>query len=385
MYHFIGKDIARFHTLFWPAQLHGVGFRTPNGVWAHGFLTVNGQKMSKSRGTFIMASTYMNHLNPEYLRYYFAGKLDDSIDDLDLSLDDFQTRVNSDLVGKLVNIASRCAGFITKVFDGKLGKKLADQAMYDEFVVAAEKIAGNFENRRYSRAIRDIMALADKANQYIDAEKPWVLIKENSTKDQVQGICTQGLNLFRLLIIYLKPVLPKTAENAEYFLNIRSLTWNDIHTPLLDHEINRFKPLLTRIEDKQIEAMTEEAKAEETPKITGPLADEPIAEQVNIDEFLQVDLRVAKIVDANYVEDSDKLLQLTLDLGGETRNVFAGIKSAYEPDEIKGRLTVIVANLAPRKMKFGISQGMVLCAGPGGTDLYLLNPDEGAVPGMRIR
>ena len=383
LYHFIGKDIARFHTLFWPAQLYGAGFRTPDGVWAHGFLTVNGQKMSKSRGTFIMANTYINHLNPEYLRYYFAGKLDNGIDDLDLSLEDFKTRVNSDLVGKLVNIASRCAGFITKVFDAKLADALADPDMYAEFVSAGKGIADCYENRRYSRAIRDIMALADRANQYVDAQKPWVLVKDDATRNDVQLICTQGLNLFRLLIIYLKPVLPQTSENTEAFLNIPPLTWEDIKTPLLDHQINKFKPLLTRIEDKQLTAMTEETIAA-TPEKSGPLVDEPIADQINIDEFFKVDLRVAKIVDANHVEGADKLLQLTLDLGGETRNIFAGIKSAYEPEDIKGRLTVVVANLAPRKMKFGVSEGMALCAGPGGKDLFLLNPDDGAVPGMRI-
>jgi methionyl-tRNA synthetase len=384
MYHFIGKDIARFHTLFWPAQLHGADFRTPSAVWVHGFLTVNGQKMSKSRGTFIMASTYMNHLNPEYLRYYFAAKLDNTIDDLDLNLEDFQARVNSDLVGKLVNIASRCAGFINKGFDGKLGSSLPDPAMFEEFAAAGERIAEAYESRRYSRAVREVMALADRANQYIDAEKPWVLVKSDDTRDQVQGICTQGLNLFRQLMVYLKPVLPESAARAEAFLGIEPLIWNDAAVPLLDHGINRYSPILTRIENQQIDNMNEESKQEEQPDLEGPLADEPIGDEINIDEFLKVDLRVAKIVDAQYVDGADKLLQLTLDLGGETRNIFAGIKSAYEPDQIRGRHTVVVANLAPRKMKFGVSEGMVLCAGPGGKDLYLLNPDEGAVPGMRI-
>ena len=393
LYHFIGKDIARFHTLFWPAQMHGADFRTPDGVWAHGFLTVNGQKMSKSRGTFIMASTYLHHLNPEYLRYYFAGKLDNSINDLDLNLDDFQTRVNSDLVGKLVNIASRCAGFISKNFDGKLSDSLPDQKMFDQFVVAGDSIAESFESRRYGKAVREIMALADKANQYIDRQKPWVLVREDETRTQVQPVCTQGLNLFRLLIIYLKPVLPRTAENAEQFLKIPPLTWADSLTPLLDHEINRFKPLLTRIENQAIQKMIDETKAEQEKdqnaekvpdKVKLPLSDQPIADQINIDDFSKLDLRIAKILKAQKVDGADKLLQLTLDLGGETRNVFAGIKSAYRPEELDGRLTVMVANLAPRKMKFGVSEGMVLCAGPGGEDLYLLNPDEGAVPGMRV-
>jgi methionyl-tRNA synthetase len=360
LYHFIGKDIARFHTLFWPAQLHGSGFRTPDGVWVHGFLTVNGQKMSKSRGTFVMASTYLNHLNPEYLRYYFAGKLDNSIDDLDLNLEDFQTRVNSDLVGKLVNIASRCAGFVSKTFDGKLSNQLPEQAMFEEFVAAGDSIAACYESRKYSKAIRKIMALADRANQYIDGQKPWVLVKEDETRPQVQQICTQGLNLFRLLIIYLKPVIPRTAENSEQFLNIPPLTWEDSRFPLLDHTINRFKPLLTRVENKQIQAMTDETKAAQDSdhdqnKARGLLLDDPISEQITIDDFSRLDLRVAKIVEARDVEEADKLLQLTLDLGGETRNVFAGIKSAYKPEELNGRLTVMVANLAPRKMKFGIS------------------------------
>ncbi len=382
LYHYVGKDVARFHALFWPAELHGAGFRTPSGVWVHGFLTVNGQKMSKSRGTFIMAETYINHLNPEYLRYYFAGKLDNTIDDIDLNLTDFQTRVNSDLVGKLVNIASRCAGFITKTFDGKLSDVLADVTMFEEFAEAGGKIAASYESRRYSRAIRDVMALADRANQYIDAAKPWVLVKNDDTRDQVRVICTQGLNLFRLLMIYLKPVLPKTAGNVELFLNIPPLKWEDAGQPLLNHRINRFKPLLTRIEDKQIEAMVEETRAE--PKLSGPLADMPVVDQISIDDFSRVDLRIARIVDASHVEGADKLLQLTLDLGFDDRNIFAGIKSAYQPEDIKGRLTVVVANLAPRKMKFGTSEGMVLCAGPGGKDLFLLSPDEGAIPGMRI-
>ncbi len=382
LYHYVGKDVARFHALFWPAELHGAGFRTPSGVWVHGFLTVNGQKMSKSRGTFIMAETYINHLSPEYIRYYFAGKLDNTIDDIDLNLTDFQTRVNSDLVGKLVNIASRCAGFITKTFDGKLSDALADVTMFEEFAEAGGKIAASYESRRYSRAIRDVMALADRANQYIDAAKPWVLVKNDDTRGQVQLICTQGLNLFRLLMIYLKPVLPKTAGNVELFLNIPPLKWEDAGQPLLNHRINRFKPLLTRVEDKQIEAMVEETRAE--PKLSGPLTDMPVADQISIDDFSRVDLRIARIVDASHVEGADKLLQLTLDLGGKNRNIFAGIKSAYRPEDIKGRLTVVVANLAPRKMKFGTSEGMVLCAGPGGKDLFLLSPDEGAIPGMRI-
>ncbi len=385
LYHFIGKDIARFHTLFWPAQLHGADFRTPTAVWVHGFLTVNGQKMSKSRGTFIMADTYNNHLNPEYLRYYFAAKLDNSIDDLDLSLADFQSRVNSDLVGKLVNIASRCAGFVTKTFDSQLSNQLPDSAMFDEFVQMGDSIARDYEDRRYSKAIRDIMGLADKANQYIDGARPWVLIKQPEHQAEVQDICTQGLNLFRLLIIYLKPVLPIIAEKAETFLNIDTLAWSDSAAPILDHRINKFKPLMTRVEDKQIEAMTEEAIVEQKPALTGHLAEDPISPEVSYDEFAKLDFRVAKIVQASRVEGADKLLQLTLDLGGETRNVFAGIKSAYEPETLEGRLTVMIANLAPRKMRFGMSEGMVLAAGLGEKEVFLLSPDDGAEPGMRVK
>ncbi len=388
MIHFIGKDIARFHTLFWPAELKGAGYRTPTAVWCHGFLTVNGQKMSKSRGTFIMAETYHRHLDPEYLRYYFAAKLDNGIDDIDLSLDDFRARVNSDLVGKLVNIASRCAGFIGKSFGGQLAAELPEPAMYAEFVVALDGVADDYENRRYSKAVRDVMALADRANQYIDAAKPWVLIRDENEQQTVQGICTQGLNLFRVLMTLLKPVLPATAEKAEAFLNIPPLTWDSPREPLLDHAINRFRPLLTRVEEKPIEAMleeTREAREAQQKRATGPLADDPLAAEITIDDFAKVDLRVARVENAEKVEGSDKLLRLTLDLGGEQRNVFAGIQSAYDPADLVGRHVVMVANLAPRKMRFGLSEGMVLAAGDGGSDLFVLSPDEGAKPGTRVR
>ena len=400
LYHFIGKDIARFHTLFWPAELKGANFRTPTAVWCHGFLTVNGQKMSKSRGTFIMADTFYQHLNPEYLRYYFAAKLDNSIDDIDLNLDDFQARVNSDLVGKLVNIASRCAGFINKQFDGRLGPELPDREMYDAFATALDGIAHDYESRRYSKAVREIMALADRANQYIDGAKPWVLIKQEEHKQEVQGICTLGLNLFRLLMLGLKPVLPRTAEKAESFLKIAPLNWTDAKNPLLNHAIDRFKPLLVRIEDHQIESMIEDTKQSmggatpegaapegATPEGTvasGPLADDPISPEITYDDFAKLDFRVARITKAEHVDGADKLLRLTLDLDGEVRNVFAGIKSAYQPAQLEGRLTIMVANLAPRKMRFGVSEGMVLAAGPGGKDLFVLHPDEGAKPGMRV-
>lgn len=394
LYHFIGKDIAYFHTLFWPAMLEGAGFRIPTKVFCHGFLTVNGQKMSKSRGTFIMAETYLKHLRPEYLRYYFAAKLGSGIDDIDLSLDDFRMRVNADLVNKVVNIASRCAGFIHKKFDGQLGSTLAEPALYDEAIASGELIANAYEAREYGKAMREIMHLADKANQYIDAAEPWVLAKQDDKQQQVQDCCTMGINLFRVIISYLAPVLPQVAEDTAAFLNIDGFAWDAINTPLLDHKINKFKPLMQRVEESSIEAMIEDSKATlaaiaaTTPAaptaIKTELEKNPVADEITFDEFAKVDLRVALIVKAEHVKGADKLLQLTLDIGGENRNVFAGIKSAYNPEDLQGKLTVMVANLAPRKMKFGMSEGMVLAAGPGGKDLWILEPHEGAQPGMRI-
>ena len=394
LYHFIGKDIIYFHTLFWPAMLHGAGFRTPSAVFAHGFLTVDGAKMSKSRGTFIKARTYLDHLNPEYLRYYFAAKLGSGVDDIDLNLEDFAQRVNSDLVGKVVNIASRCAGFISKRFDGKLADQVTEQSLFDDFVTAGETIAAHYEKREFSRAVREIMALADRANQYIDEQKPWVVAKEEGKEAELQAICSDGLNLFRLLIGYLRPILPGTAEMAESFLQIDPLTWDQLAHPLTGHSISKFKPLMTRVDPKQIEAMLEHSKEDlaaqasvqaSKPAADSPLAKDPIAETIQFDDFAKLDLRIARIAKAEHVEGADKLLQLTLDLGGESRNVFAGIKSAYAPEDLEGKLTVMVANLAPRKMRFGISEGMVLAAGPGGKDLFILHPDEGAEPGMRVK
>lgn len=386
--HFIGKDIIYFHALFWPAMLKGAGFRLPNRVYAHGFLTVDGKKMSKSRGTFIKARTYLNHLNPEYLRYYFAAKLNNTIEDIDLSLEDFQSRINSDLVGKVVNIASRCAGFINKRFDGKLGDSLADEALFNSFINQAESIAKRYDQREFAQAMREIMALADKANQYIDEQKPWVLAKEEGKDAEVQAVCSMGINLFRVLIAYLKPVLPRTAEQAETFLKIDSLQWTDIEKPLLSHTIEPFKPLMTRVEQDKIDAIIEESKdnmvATAAPTKTTENID-PIADEIQFDDFAKVDLRIAKIVNAEHVEGAEKLLKLTLDIGLAEKQVFAGIKSAYAPEELVGKLTVMVANLAPRKMRFGLSEGMVLAAGPGGKDLFILNPDEGAQPGMRVK
>ncbi len=389
--HFIGKDIARFHTLFWPAVLHGAGFKTPDAVWCHGFLTVNGLKMSKSRGTFINARSYLDQMNPEYLRYYFAAKLGNGIDDLDLNLDDFIQRVNSDLVGKVVNIASRCAGFIGKLFDGKLSNRCSEPAVYDEFLQSSENIATYYENREYSQAIRSIMALADRANQYIDEQKPWVLAKDPEKKQQVQDVCSMGLNLFRVLMTWLAPVLPAMAKDVQDFMNLSNLNWNDITQPLVNHQINKFKPLMTRVEQKSVDAMVEQSKeslsetTDNTKPVTAPLAETPIAETISFDDFAKVDLRIAKIVKAEVVEKADKLLKLTLDVGGETRNVFAGIKSAYKPEDLEGKMTVMVANLAPRKMRFGLSEGMVLAAGPGGKDLFILEPHPGATPGMKVK
>jgi methionyl-tRNA synthetase len=328
LYHFIGKDIARFHTLFWPAMLHGAGFRKPSAVYCHGFLTVDGQKMSKSRGTFIKARTYLEHLNPEYLRYYFAAKLGSGIDDIDLNLEDFRTRVNSDLVGKVVNIASRCAGFINKSFDGMLASNTGDNDLSQQYLAASEDIAKAYEGREFGRAMRDIMSLADKANQYIDEMQPWVAIKDEARHAEVQVVCTIGLNCFRQLVILLKPVLPRSASRAEAFLNVDALDWADLDTELLDHQINRFKPLMTRVEpvfiDRMIEA-SREAQIEENKINAGPRdpSIEPIASEVTIDDFAKLDFRVARIVAAKRVEKSDKLLQLTLDIGNETRNVFA--------------------------------------------------------------
>jgi methionyl-tRNA synthetase len=388
LYHFIGKDIIYFHTLFWPAMLAGAGLRTPTAVFAHGFLTINGQKMSKSRGTFIKARTYLDHLNPEYLRYYFAAKLGSGVDDLDLNLADFIQRINSDLVGKVVNIASRCAGFINKRFGGRLAARCPEPELYAEFVQAGGDIARAYEAREFSQAIRGIMALADRANQYIDHHKPWALAKQPGQDQAVQEVCSAGLNLFRVLMTYLAPVLPAMAEQVETFLAVPPLSWEAIGVPLAGHGINPFTPLLTRVEQDKVDAMLEDSKHSlggGEPAPPGPLQTDPLAETISFDDFAKVDLRIARIEKAERVEGADKLLRLELSLGGETRNVFAGIRSAYSPESLEGRLTVMVANLAPRKMRFGVSEGMVLAAGPGGSDLWILQPDEGAQPGMRIR
>lgn len=390
VYHFIGKDIIYFHSLFWPAMLKGADFRQPTNVWAHGFITVNGKKMSKSKGTFIQARTYLEHLNPEYLRYYFAAKLTSRIDDLDLNLTDFAQRVNSDLVGKVINIASRCAGFITKKFDGRLSNDIADAALLEDFQKAGEQIAEYYENREFSKAMRDIMALADRANQYIADQEPWQLIKQPGHENEVHDICSLGINLFRQLMIYLTPVVPQLSAAVQQFLN-DNFTWQSHRTVLTNHPIDKFKALMQRVEMDDIEKMLEASKQQQAQASTpapndtnDELKKEPLAEQISFDEFAKVDLRVARIANAEHVEGADKLLKLTLDLGGEQRQVFAGIKSAYAPEQLVGQLTVMVANLAPRKMRFGMSEGMVLAAGPGKDEIYILNPHEGAKPGMRV-
>ena len=386
LYHFIGKDIVNFHALFWPAMLTSANFRTPTKVCVHGFVTVNGKKMSKSRGTFINARCYLGHLNPEYLRYYYASKLTSSVEDIDLNLEDFIQKVNSDLVGKVVNIASRCAKFITKGNDGILSSTIADTALWQQVSGAGTVIAEHYENREFSKAIREIMAQADAANEYIAAKEPWKLNKDPNQHQQVQDICSLGINLFRLLLTYLKPVIPAMAADGEAFLNDQ-LSWSSIEQPLTGHQINNFTPLLQRVDKEKVDAMVEASKQEveqANQSVTeGPLADEPIADEINFDDFMKVDLRVARIVKAEAVEGADKLLALTLDLGGETRTVFSGIKSSYQASDLEGRLTVLVANLAPRKMRFGISEGMVLAAGDD-DGIYLLSPDSGAQPGQRI-
>ncbi len=392
LYHFIGKDIVYFHALFWTAMLNGADFRTPDAIFVNGFLTVDGQKMSKSRGTFIKARTYLDHLQPEYLRYYFAAKLSDQIEDIDINFDDFTLRVNSDLVGKFINIASRCASFITKNFNGELSEKCAEPALFEEFARAGDTIAVHYEKLEYSHAIRLIMALADKANQYIDEKKPWVMIKQPDNQHGTQEVCTMGLNLFRILMIYLKPVLPHTAKQVESFLNIKPLMWEDRETPLLKHRINEFIPLITRIDPKQIEALKMASQSDinntgNTTVAAAAATETAVTEKqyISIDDFSKIDLRIAKIIEAEHVEGADKLLRLKVDLGDETRQIFAGIKSAYQPDQLTGKHVVIVANLAPRKMRFGMSEGMVLAAGPGGSDIWVITPDGDAKPGMKVK
>ena len=394
LYHFVGKDILYFHTLFWPAMLHGAGFRTPTAVFTHGFLTINGQKMSKSRGTFIKARTYLNHLDPDYLRYYFAAKLNNRVEDIDFNVEDFVVRVNADLVGKVVNIASRCAGFIEKRFEGQLSGTLPDPALTEKFCEQHSAICQYFENREFSRAVREIMALADLANQYINDVKPWIIAKDGARVDELQAVCTQGLNLFRMLVTWLAPVVPTLAERSGEFLRHPITAENaleQVTKPLLDHQIGPFVRLLDRIALEDANAMMEDTQFmnedEGNNSMSKHLKGDPISPEITIDEFAKVDLRVVRVNAAETVEGADRLLKLTLDLDGETREVFAGIKSEYDPQTLVGRHVVMVANLAPRKMRFGVSNGMILAAsGANDADgIFLLSPDDGAESGMRVR
>ncbi len=413
VYHFIGKDIVYFHTLFWPAVLVGAGYRPPTSVFAHGFLTVNGLKMSKSRGTLISARAWLDHLPAEYLRYYFASRLGDGVEDLDLNLDDFVAKVNSDIVGKLVNIASRCAGFIARGSAGRLAATLADAALQGEFAAAGERVAALYEGRDLAGAMREIMALTDRANLYIDQQKPWLMAKDPARAAEVQAVCTQGINLFRVLAVYLKPVMPKLAAGAEKFLGLSSQAWADAARPLLGTTINAYEPLATRVDPAAVKALLTAsaeslkpagvpAAATTVPAVAAKTAAKremdvaksaanpaaPVAPLavLSIDDFMKIDLRIARIDSAELVDGADKLLRLGVDLGElGKRQIFAGIRSAYEPAQLIGRLTVVVANLAPRKMRFGLSEGMVLAAGPGGQEIFVLSPDAGATPGMKVK
>ncbi|MDG1986443.1 MAG: methionine--tRNA ligase [Halieaceae bacterium] len=379
LYHFIGKDIVNFHGLFWPAVLKSSGLRLPTGIFAHGFLTVNGAKMSKSRGTFIKASTYLQYLDSDYLRYYYAAKLNGSVDDIDLNLDDFIQRVNSDLVGKVVNIASRCSGFIEKTFENRLSKECGEENLIEDFICANENIAKLYEAREFNKAIRSVMDLADRANQYINDKKPWVLAKNANEIDEVHSICSVGINLFRILMIYLKPVLPKMSIEAEKFLNC-SLEWTKLENLLIDHDLNRFEPLITRIDPKVVKMMMEESKVDDTPDRQREERENFIA----IKDFSKIDIRIGEIVAAEQVENADKLLRLRINLGGlGERQILSAIRPHYLPEDLVGRLTLVIANLKPRKMRFGISDGMLLMAGDE-SQLYLLSPDSGARAGMSV-
>lgn len=394
VYHFIGKDIVYFHALFWPAMLEGAGYRTPTGLFVNGFLTVNGQKMSKSRGTFIKAETYLSHLNPEYLRYYFASKLSDKVEDSDLNLDDFIQKVNSDLVGKVVNIASRCAKFINKNFNDTLSSTCSEPELVQSFIDAGDKIAKSYEAREFSTAIRQIMALADKANQYIDEKKPWALVKVEGNEQQVHDICSVGINLFRQLAIYLAPVLPSLAEEVQSFLKLDRFDFASRTQVLTEYKIATFKPLMQRVDKKAVDAMVDESKdslatpapaPQKTAKKVKPTPPPATADEtIHIDDFTKVDLRVAKVLAVNTVDGSDKLLQFTVDVGeSEPRNIFSGIRSYYAPEDLQDKLVIVVANLAPRKMRFGISNGMILSAGSE-KGVFILSPDSGAQPGDKV-
>jgi methionyl-tRNA synthetase len=413
LYHFIGKDIPYFHALFWPAMLSGAGYRKPSALFVHGHLTVDGEKMSKRRGTFIPAAIFAKHLDPDYLRYYYASKLVARIEDMDLNFADFVAKVNSDLVGKLVNIASRCAGFVERLGGGKLADRLPDEPLYAEFASAAATIASDYEQREYSRAVRRIMALADRANQYIDEKKPWLAAKDPKAATEVVAVCTQGMNLFRALMIYLKPILPALAERAEKLLAAGELKWGDVTAPLLGRKIARFEPLLQRVELATLDKIVAETRAQmegaspapaagraggsaaraatptatsnaSAPSAAAPKSGDGAAAEIDLTQFAKTDLRVARVLEATHVDGADKLLKLTLDVGDSKRTVFAGIRSGYEPQALVGKLVILVANLKPRKMRFGVSEGMVLAASGDGGGPFLLSPDSGAEPGMKV-
>ncbi|MEM9351559.1 MAG: methionine--tRNA ligase [Planctomycetota bacterium] len=398
VHHFIGKDITYFHTLFWPGMLKTAGFSLPTKVHIHGFLTVDGEKMSKSKGTFVSARTYLNHLDPQALRYFYASKLSSKVDDIDLSLDEFIAKVNTDLVGKVVNLASRSAKFVAKT--GLSDEYPDDGGLFEDAAKAGDEIAAAYEACEYGRAMRLVMQLADRANPYVEDAKPWELRKDESQQQRLQDVCTVALNLFRQIAVYLAPVLPKLAEQAGTLLGDPITNWDQSQTPLVGTPVAKFKHLMQRIEEKNVHAMIEESKeeaaeaqaaAEETAFVDqwndpgDALAAEPLAEECSFDDFTKVDLRVVRVVEAEQVPDARKLLKLKLSLGGgEYRQVFAGIKAAYDPEKLVGRLVVMVANLAPRKMKFGLSEGMVVASGPGGEEVFVLSPDEGAKPGQRV-
>lgn len=393
IHHFIGKDITYFHTLFWPAMLKTAGFSLPRKVHIHGFLTVNGEKMSKSRGTFIRAATYLEHLNPAYLRYYYASKLTSRVEDLDLNLDEFVSKVNADLVGNVVNLASRTARFAEKT--GLSGSYPDDGGLFAQAAQDGQVIAEAYEAGDYSRAMRAVLAAGDRANQFIDRERPWDLAKDSKAQDKLRDVCTVGLNLFRQLAVYLAPVLPRLAQQTGRLLDEPIVSWDQSQRPLTGKAVKRFEHMLVRARREQVDAMLQASREQETPPsppqphvhdTDEPLKAEPLAEKViSIEEFENVDLRVARIVAAEDVPEAKKLLKLTLSLGGQhRRTVFAGIKEAYKPQDLVGRLVVCCVNLAPRRMKFGLSEGMILASGPGGRDIYLISPDDGAKPGQRL-
>ncbi|HUU18304.1 MAG TPA: methionine--tRNA ligase [Sedimentisphaerales bacterium] len=383
LYHFIGKDIMYFHALFFPAMLIGSGFRTADKLFVHGFLTVNGVKMSKSRGTFIRAGTYIKHLNPEYLRYYYASKLTDGIEDIDLSFEDFTNKINSDLVGKFANLASRSGPMLTKIFDGQLGQ-LDDRGieLINKLTAAKDRIIENYENLKFAAAVRIITALADEANRYVEQNQPWVTIKTDLEKTRTT--LTAVINAVRILTIYLKPILPKYAEKVEKFLNVDKLSFEDLETVLVNHKINDFKRLVERIDEEQVNAMIEESKETQSPQPTAAEPAEPFKPECTIEDFAKIDMRIAKVIKAEAVEGADKLLRLVLDVGGPEKSVLAAIAKAYKPDELTGKIVIYLANLKPRQMRFGLSEGMILAVGTGGKDIFMLSADTGARPGQKV-